>query len=477
MFDNLSEKLQDIISKTRGKELTQDNMQEALREIRRALLEADVNLRVVKSFISSIKDKAEGEKVLEGVDPSQQLIKIVHDELVNLLGKEQKPLDFSGHPNLIMMLGLQGSGKTTSSAKLAVKLKKEGRNPLLTACDVYRPAAITQLETLGKEIDTEVFTISDCKDVQQIVKGAIDYAKDKGFNTIILDTAGRLQIDTDMMAELLLIDRIFKPTEKLLVIDAMTGQEAVNVAENFDAQLGLTGLVLTKLDGDSRGGSALSVSYCTGKPIKLTGTGEKLNALEDFYPERMATRILGMGDIVSLVERAQEVFDEKQALELEEKMSKNNFSYNDFIKMQKQMQAFGSMGNMLGMLGLNIGKDDREKLSHESEKQFKKMEVFISSMTPEERNNPDLMNTSRKKRIARGCGMDFQEVNAFVKQFEQMRTMMKGMTDMKKMFSHGMPDLSKMGNFGGLGGFNGKLGKHAMNKAMKMMRGRSPFTH
>lgn len=467
MFDNLSEKLQDIISKTRGKELTQDNMQEALREIRRALLEADVNLRVVKSFISSIKDKAEGEKVLEGVDPSQQLIKIVHDELVNLLGKEQNPLDFSGNPNLIMMLGLQGSGKTTSSAKLAVKLKKEGRNPLLTACDVYRPAAISQLQTLGKEINTEVFTIPDCKDVQQIVQGAINYAKDKGFNTIILDTAGRLQIDTDMMAELLLIDRIFKPAEKLLVIDAMTGQEAVNVAENFDAQLGLTGLVLTKLDGDSRGGSALSVSYCTGKPIKLTGTGEKLNALEVFYPERMATRILGMGDIVSLVERAQEVFDEKQAQELEEKMSKNNFSYNDFIKMQKQMQAFGSMGNMLGMLGLNIGKDDKEKLSHESEKQFKKMEVFISSMTPEERNNPDLMNTSRKKRIAKGCGMDFQEVNAFVKQFEQMRTMMKGMSDMKKMFSHGMPDMSKMGNFGG---FNGKLGKHAMNKAMKMMR-------
>lgn len=468
MFDSLSEKLQGIISKTSGKELTQDNMQEALREIRRALLEADVNLRVVKAFISSIKDKAEGEKVLEGVNPSQQLIKIVHDELVNLLGKEQRPLDFSGNPNIIMMLGLQGSGKTTSSAKLAVKLKKEGRNPLLVACDVYRPAAISQLQTLGKEIDNEVFTITDSKDVQQIVRSAIDYAKQNGFNTLILDTAGRLQIDTDMMAELLLIDRIFQPTEKLLVIDAMTGQEAVNVAENFDAQLGLTGLVLTKLDGDSRGGSALSVAYCTGKPIKLTGTGEKLNALEDFYPERMATRILGMGDIVSLVERAQEVFDKKQALELEEKMSKNNFSFNDFLKMQKQMQAFGSMGNLLGMLpGLNIGKDDRDKISHEGEKQFKKMEVFISSMTPEERNNPDLMNTSRKKRIAKGCGMDFQEVNAFVKQFEQMRTMMKGMSDMKKMFSHGMPDMSKMGNFGG---FNGKLGKHAMNKAMKMMR-------
>ena len=471
MFDNLSEKLQNIISKTRGTELTQDNMQEALREIRRALLEADVNLRVVKAFISSIKDKAEGEKVLEGVDPSQQLIKIVHDELVNLLGQEQKPLDFSGNPNIIMMLGLQGSGKTTSSAKLAVKLKKEGRNPLLVACDVYRPAAISQLQTLGKEIETEVFTIPESKDVQSIVRNAIDYANQNGFNTLILDTAGRLQIDTDMMAELLLIDRIFKPSEKLLVIDAMTGQESVNVAENFDAQLGLTGLVLTKLDGDSRGGSALSVSYCTGKPIKLTGTGEKLHALEDFYPERMATRILGMGDIVSLVERAQEVFDEKQALELEEKMKKNNFSFNDFLKMQNQMKMFGSMDQILGMLpGMNISKNDREKISHEGDKQFKKMEVFISSMTPEERNNPDLLNTSRKKRIAKGCGMDLAELNTFLKQFEQMRMMMKGMTDMKSMFKGGMPDFSRMGNMGGLGGFKGKLGKHAMNKAMSMMR-------
>ena len=474
MFDNLSYKLQEIISKTRGNELTQDNMQEALREIRRALLEADVNLRVVKAFISSIKDKAEGEKVLQGVNPSQQLIKIVHDELIELLGKEQSPLDFSGSPNIIMMLGLQGSGKTTSSAKLAVKLKKEGRNPLLAACDIYRPAAISQLQTLGKEIETEVFTIPDCQDVQQIVQGAINYSREKGFNTIILDTAGRLQIDTDMMAELLLIDRVFKPSEKLLVIDSMTGQEAVNVAENFDAQLGLTGIVLTKLDGDSRGGSALSVSYCTGKPIKLTGTGEKLNALEDFYPERMATRILGMGDIVSLVERAQEVFDEKQARELEEKMNKNSFSYNDFIKMQKQMKMFGSMDQILGMLpGMNISKNDREQISHEGEKQFKKMEVFISSMTPEERSNPDIINTSRKKRIAKGCGMDLAEINTFIKQFEQMRMMMKGMTDMKNMFGKlggNLPDLSKMGNLGGIGGFKGKMGKHAINKAMKMMR-------
>ena len=270
MFESLSEKLHNIIQNTSSKELTPENMQDALREIRRALLEADVNLRVVKAFISSIKDKAEGENIIEGVNPSQQLIKIVNDELISLLGKELKPLDLSQNPSLIMMLGLQGSGKTTSSAKLAVKLKKEGKNPLLVACDVYRPAAINQLQTLGEEIGVEVYTVPESKDVQNIVKNAIEYAKNNNFNVLILDTAGRLQIDTDMMAELLLIDRIFSPQEKLLVIDAMTGQEAVNVAENFDAQLGLTGLVLTKLDGDSRGGSALSVVHCTGKPIKLT---------------------------------------------------------------------------------------------------------------------------------------------------------------------------------------------------------------
>ena len=473
MFDSLSEKLQDIISKTRNKELTQDNMQEALREIRRALLEADVNLRVVKSFISAIKDKAEGENVLQGVNPSQQLVKIVHDELVSLLGNEVKPIDFSGHPNIIMMLGLQGSGKTTSAAKLAVKLKKEGRNPLLVACDVYRPAAISQLQTLGKEINNEVFTLYDSKDVQQIVREAIYYAKENGFNTLILDTAGRLQIDTDMMAELLLIDRIFHPNEKLLVIDAMTGQEAVNVAENFDAQLGITGLVLTKLDGDSRGGSALSVAYCTGKPIKLTGTGEKLNALENFYPERMATRILGMGDIVSLVERAQEVFDEKQALELQEKMEKSEFTFEDFLKLQKQMKMFGSVDQLLGMLpGINIGKDDRQKISHAGEKQFKKIEVIIQSMTPQERRNPSLLNTSRRKRLAKGTGLNMHEINSFITQFDQMRVMMKSMSDMKGLFGKmgGMPNMSNLGNLGGLGGFKNKMGKHAMNKAMAMMR-------
>jgi signal recognition particle subunit SRP54 len=460
MFDNLSEKLQNIIAKTHSQELTQDNMQDALREIRRALLEADVNLRVVKSFISSIKDKAEGENVLQGINPSQQLVKIVHDELVDLLGKELKPLNLSGHPSIIMMLGLQGSGKTTSSAKLAVKIKKEGKNPLLVACDVYRPAAISQLKTLGSEIGCEVFSIEDTNDVQNIVKSALNYSKENGFNVVILDTAGRLQIDTDMMAELLLIDRIFQPQEKLLVIDAMTGQEAVNVAQNFDAQIGLTGLILTKLDGDSRGGSALSVVHCTEKPIKLTGTGEKLNALEDFYPERMATRILGMGDIVSLVEKAQEVFDEKEALKMQEKMQKAEFSFNDFLNMQKQMKMFGSMDQLLGMLpGVNLKQADREKISHATDTEFKKIEVFIQSMTPEERENPQLINTSRKKRISKGCGMDMHTINIYIKQFEQMRQMMGGMGKIQKMF----------GGFGKQS--NKKTMVQAMN-AMKMMKRR-----
>ncbi len=459
MFESLSDRLQNIIANTtREKELTQENMKDALREIRRALLEADVNLRVVKAFISSIKDRAEGENVLQGVNPSQQLVKIVHDELINLLGKDVSPLNTTGHPNLIMMLGLQGSGKTTSSAKLAVKLKKENRNPLLVACDVYRPAAITQLKTLGEQINIEVYSEEGNTNVQSIVEHAINYAKENGYNTLILDTAGRLQIDTDMMAELLLIDRIFNPQEKLLVIDAMTGQETVNVAETFDSQLNLTGLVLTKLDGDSRGGAALSVAYCTKKPIKLTGTGEKLNALEDFYPERMATRILGMGDIVSLVERAQEVFDEKEAKELEKKMEKAEFSFNDFLKIQKQMKMLGSFDQILGMIpGMNISKDDKEKISHEGEKQFKRIEVMIQSMTPQERNHPELMNSSRKRRIAEGSGISIHDLNIFIKQFEQMRTMMKGMSDMKK-------------SFGKFKGMNPTLGMKKMMQTMRRFR-------
>ena len=460
MFESLSDKLQDIISKASGNsELTQDNMQDALREIRRALLEADVNLRVVKSFISNIKEKAEGEDVIHGVNPSQQLIKIVHDELVSLLGKDTSPIDYSGHPNLIMMLGLQGSGKTTSSAKLAVKLKKEGRNPLLVACDIYRPAAITQLKALGEQIGVNVFS-EEGKDVQAIVENAINYAKENGFNTLILDTAGRLQIDTDMMSELLLMDRIYHPAEKLLVIDSMTGQEAVNVAENFDAQLGITGLVLTKLDGDSRGGAALSIVYCTGKPIKFTGTGEKIDALSEFHPARMADRILGMGDIVSLVEKAQEVFDEKTAKEMERKMAKAEFSFNDFLKMQSQMKMFGSMDQLLGMIpGLKMSKDDRQMISHEGEKQFKRIEVFIQSMTPEEREHPELMNSSRKKRISMGSGIPLHDINIYINQFEQMRKMMKGMSGLKNM----------MGKLGGKLGNDG-AGQLSMHQMMKNMR-------
>ena len=445
MFESLSERLQNIIQDTtRVKELTQDNMKEALREIRRALLEADVNLRVVKSFISNIKDKAEGEDIIKGVNPAQQLIKIVNDELVNILGKNEAPLNLEHKPTLIMMLGLQGSGKTTSSAKLAVKLKKEGKNPLLVACDVYRPAAINQLKTLAQQIEIECFSIDGSKDVTEIVKKAKEYASENNYNVLILDTAGRLQIDVDMMAELLLIDRIFKPEEKLLVIDSMVGQEAVNVAENFDEQLGLTGIVLTKLDGDSRGGAALSVAYCTGKPIKLTGTGEKLNALETFYPERIATRILGMGDIVSFVERAKEVIDEKEAKELEKKMERAEFSFNDFLKMKKQISMFGSLDQIMGMIpGLNLAKEQKELISHEGEKQFKKIEVFIQSMTEEERNNPQLLNSSRKRRIADGSGM------------------MKGMNGMKK-------NLSKFAKLGG--NIGGKLGMKQMMQNMRRFK-------
>ncbi|MBS4760708.1 MAG: signal recognition particle protein [Clostridium sp.] len=448
MFDSLSDKLQEIIRKTSGTDkLTEENMSDALREIRRALLEADVNLRVVKAFVASVRERAEGEKVVQGVDPAQQLIKIVNDELVKLLGGHNEPLNLNGHPSIIMMLGLQGSGKTTSSAKLAVKLKKEGKNPLLVACDVYRPAAIAQLKTLGEQTNTEVFTIEGSTDVRDIAQKALQYAKDNGFNVVILDTAGRLQIDTQMMAELLILDRLLQPQEKLLVIDAMTGQEAVNVAENFNAQLEITGMVLTKLDGDSRGGAALSVVYCTQKPVKLTGVGEKLDALQDFFPDRMATRILGMGDIVSLVEKAQQNFDVKQAEALEKKMRKAEFSFNDFLNMQKTMKNLGSIDQILGMLPIpGLKKDDRQMIAHEGEKQLKRIEAFIQSMTPQERDNPSIINTSRKKRIAKGCGMELQEINQFITQFEQMRKMMKGFTQVSDKIKSGkmkMPKLPK----------------------------------
>lgn len=439
MFDSLSERLQEIIKKTAGNaQLSEENMQDALREIRRALLGADVSLGVVKSFISNIKDKALGQDVIKSVNPSQMLIKIVNDELVELLGKEKKPLNLDTNPSFIMMLGLQGSGKTTSSAKLGLKLKKEGKKPLLVALDVYRPAAILQLKTLCAENNLDFFSLENEKDVRKIVDEAIKYAKENQNTVLILDTAGRLQIDTSMMAELLLIERMYPLNEKLLVIDSMTGQEAIDVAKNFDEQLSITGIILTKLDGDTKGGCALSVVYSTGKPVKLVGMGEKIEPLEDFYPERMASRILGMGDIVSLVEKAQKNIDVEEAKKLEEKLLKAQFSFEDFLKIQKQIKMLGSFDGILGMLPIpGLNKDDRQKISHEGEKQFKKMEVLISSMTPQERRNPDLLNASRKKRIARGAGMELGELNAFVTQFEQMRKMMQGFGALKNTFKKG----------------------------------------
>ena len=432
MFDNLSQKLQEIIAKTRGQtQLTEENMQDALREIRRALLGADVSLNVVKSFISSIKDKAIGENVVKSTDPGQTLVKIVNDELINLLGSKQSPLKLDTNPSIIMMLGLQGSGKTTSAAKLALKLKKEGKKPLLVALDVYRPAAILQLKTLANNNNIDFFSLENEKDVVKIARESLNYAKENNDTVIIFDTAGRLQIDTDMMAELMLINHSFDINEKLLVVDSMIGQSAIDVALNFDEQLEIDGVILTKLDGDTKGGCALSIVQSTNKPIKLIASGENITPLEDFHPDRMANRILGMGDIVTLVERAQQNIDADEARKLEEKMLKAEFSFEDFLKIQKQIKALGSLGGILSMLPLGISKDDSDKISHEGEKQFKKIEVFIQSMTPSERKNPNLLNASRKRRIAAGAGMDINELNQFITQFETMRKMMKGLGSFK----------------------------------------------
>ena len=438
MFDSLSQRLQEIIRNTSGKAtLTEENMSDALREIRRALVGADVSLNVVKSFISSIKDKAEGERVIESTNPSQTLIKIVNDELTRLLGEKQSPLKLDTNPSIIMMLGLQGSGKTTSAAKIALKLKKEGKSPLLVALDVYRPAAILQLKTLADDNKLDFFTIGDEKNVLKIAKESLNYAREHNNTVLIFDTAGRLQIDADMMAELMLICNSININEKLLVVDSMIGQTAVEVAMNFDEQLGIDGIILTKLDGDTKGGCALSIVSSVHKPIKLVATGEHIEPLEDFHPDRMANRILGMGDIVSLVEKAQKNIDVKEAKMLEEKMLKSEFSFEDFLKIQKQIKALGSFGGILSMLPLGISKDDTDKISHEGEKQFKKIEVFIQSMTPAERKNPNLLNASRKKRIAKGSGMDLNELNQFISQFEMMKKMMKGLGGLKNSFKKG----------------------------------------
>ena len=449
MFSELSEKLQSIIASVSGNaSITEDNIQDALREIRRALLAADVSLTTVKAFITDIKEKALGAEVVKSVKPSEMLIKIVNDELIKILGSENSKLNLTSKPSVIIMLGLQGSGKTTSSAKLALMLKKDGKKPLIIAADVYRPAAILQIETLSKDNEIDFFKIEDTKDVQKIVKQGLEFAKENNNNVVIIDTAGRLQIDSEMMAELMLIERTVKTDEKLLVIDSMTGQEAINVAKNFDEQLGITGVILTKLDGDTRGGAALSVVHSTGKPIKLIGTGEKIEPLEEFHPDRIASRILGMGDIVSLVEKAQKNIDIEETKKLEENIMKNRFSFNDFLKMQKQLKMLGSFGGILGMLPIKgLKSEDKDKISSEGEKHLKKFEVMISSMTPKERLQPDLINGSRKARIAKGAGMDISEVNALINEFNQMRSMMSMFSGMKQGKMPNMADvMNKMRN-------------------------------
>ena len=430
-FESLSAKLQATIKKLNGQtRVTEKDVKEFMREIRMALLEADVNYKVVKDFISNVSQKAVGQEVLESLTPGQQIVKIVNDELIALLGADDYKLDLSRTPpNIVMMVGLQGTGKTTASAKLALHLRKNGRKPLLAACDVYRPAAITQLQVLGKQIDMPVYAEEGNKNPVAIAKNAVKQAV-KGLNdVVIIDTAGRLQIDEDLMQELENITKEVKPAETLLVIDAMTGQEAANVAQVFNDRLSITGIIMSKLDSDTRGGAALSVRAITGKPVKFASQGEKLNDFEIFYPKRMADRILGMGDVLTLIDKAVEMYDEKKAKELEKKIMTQKFSLEDFLD---QLQQIKKMGGIAGMLKLIPGAS-QIKDADVDEKQFVRIEAIIQSMTPKERNNPDILNASRRKRIAQGSGTTVQDINKLIKMFEEMRVMMKQMSGGKKM--------------------------------------------
>ncbi|MDR3614638.1 MAG: signal recognition particle protein [Candidatus Obscuribacterales bacterium] len=432
MFDSLHDRLQSALRTMRGQsKITPENIEEAIREVRKSLLEADVSLKVVKIFISQVRQKALGAEVLESIDAGQQFVKIVYDELVAILGGENVPLNMKGGPSIIMLLGLQGAGKTTAAAKLAAKLKKEGFNPLLVACDVQRPAAIMQLQTLGKKIDVPVFTL-DTKDVQEIGEKSIEEAKKIGYNPVILDTAGRLQIDTDLMAELLLLDRSLEPAEKILVVDAMTGQEAVNVAETFNTQLDVTGLLLTKIDGDARGGAALSVRESVGKPVKYISTGEKIEDLEAFYPDRMASRILGMGDVLSLVEKAQSAINEKDAENVTAKLMRGEFNLQTFVEMQKMMKGLGPMGNIMKMMGiggmLGISSKQQDEVAEKGEEMFRFYEIAINSMTKMEREKPEIIDLKRRRRIAKGSGLPDSEIVQMLKQFEEMRKVFKMMS-------------------------------------------------
>lgn len=437
MFENLSERLEGAFKQLKGEgRISEINVASTIKEIRRALVDADVNYKIAKEFTDKVKDVALGEKVLNAVSPGQQMVKIVKDELVNLMGGTAEELDLSQKPTIILIAGLQGSGKTTFSGKLANFLKsKKGRNPLLVAGDVYRPAAIDQLKVLGEQIKVPVYSEPDNKDVVSIANNAIAEAKKNGNSIVIIDTAGRLAIDEAMMTEVSNVKNAVNPHEILFVVDSMTGQDAVNTAKAFNDRLDFTGVVLTKLDGDTRGGAALSIKYTVNKPIKFVSMGEKLDTLDVFYPERMAQRILGMGDITTLVERAQAQFDEEQAKKLEKKIRANKFDFEDFKTQLGQIKKMGNIKDLLGMIP-GVGKAVKD--IDISDDAFKGIEAMINSMTPYERNNPDVIDGSRRKRIAKGAGKDISEVNAFMKQFEQMRQMMGQMNKMKGMMPPGM---------------------------------------
>lgn len=426
-FEGLSEKLQGVFKNLKGKgSLSEKDINDAMREVKLALLEADVNFKVVKEFVQSVKEKALGEEVMKSLTPAQQVIKIVDRELTELMGGAGSKLTYSPRGfTVLLMVGLQGTGKTTTCGKLAAYLKKNGKKPMLCACDIYRPAAIDQLEVVGKAVDTPVFTMRDCKEPEKIALAAMNEAERKGYNVLIVDTAGRLQIDETLMDELVTIKQAVKPHEILLVVDALTGQDAVNAAEGFNEKLGIDGIIMTKMDGDSRGGAALSAKKVTGKPIKFIGVGEKFDALEPFHPERMASRILGMGDMLSLIEQAEQNYDDEQAAALEKKIRKNQFTLEDFLEQMGQIKKMGGITKLMGMIpGMNssaMKNVDVEK----SEREFVQMEAIIQSMTREERENPSILNASRRRRISAGSGQPVSKINSLVKRYGEAKKMMK----------------------------------------------------
>ena len=443
MFENLSDKLDRAFKVLKGQgKITEVNVSETLKEVRKALLDADVNFKVAKTFTDEVKQKALGQNVLTSISPGQLLIKITHAELVNLMGGEKTDIKLTGNPTVILMSGLQGSGKTTFAGKLGNYLKtKKGKKPLLVACDIYRPAAIDQLHILGEQIGVDVFSDRENKDAVSIAKKGIQHARDNGNSVVIIDTAGRLAVDEQMMNEIAAVKKAINPDEILFVVDAMTGQDAVNTARTFNERLDFDGVVLTKLDGDTRGGAALSIRSVVNKPIKFVGTGEKMEALDVFYPERMADRILGMGDVVTLVERAQEQYDDVEAKRLQKKIAKNTFSFNDFLSQLEQIKKMGNIKDLVGMIP-GVGKALKDVDINENA--FKNIEAIIHSMTPFERENPDSINGNRKIRIAKGSGTNIQEVNKLMKQFEDTRKMMKMMSN-KDQMAKMMRNLPKQG--------------------------------